>query len=192
VRREIAALDVLLTSKINAVSEAQLVFAKSMTDVPTIADRSVAAAVAVINEKFETIDQRFRVVDQQFKAVADQFVLNDKALVAALSAAKDAVAENTKWFKDTSDKSERSTADQIRQQSGLLSTNYQALRDLIAAIDTRVTRFEGLGLGTAAATSTQRDDQRLRQSSNSYAAYLVFAAAGLLVGVAGIILAIVK
>jgi len=203
VLREIAALEKQFTIRLDAMDKAVQLFSDNLVRVPTDVDKQVANLRAyqdeklkgvggIIEERFNTILERFRVVDQRFQGITDQFGLNDKALIAALAAAKDAVGENTKWFKDTSEKSEKSTADQIKTQRDLLTNNYQALRDLVAAIDTRLTRFEGLGLGTAAAQTTQRQDTAQHQTSSSFTLSLAVAGMSFIFGLVAIIFEVVR
>lgn len=151
----------------------------------------IAAAVAhldsLMTERLQTMGQRFATVDEQFRGIASQFSGRDTAVAAALQAQKEAAGEQNKSNTLSIDKSEKGTLELIAQQRVLQTTNYNTVNDKLVAIDSRLTRFEGLGLGTAAAQNNQREDRGLQVATSSHASALLFGIGGVIFGVIAIV-----
>lgn len=89
------------------------------------------AQEAVIDEKFKTVAQQFRMIERQREELKEG---TEKAVAAALSAAKDAVAQQNESAAAVSAKFELATGKQLEQlaatfAAGIDSTN-RALADL--------------------------------------------------------------
>jgi hypothetical protein len=97
------------------------------------------------------------VTTERFRGVGGQFELNDKALIAALSAAKEAASELQKANAQAIAKSEIATQKQIDAMVQLMTTSNKSLEDKIADLKTRLDRGEG---GSAGA-SEYRTERRL-------------------------------
>jgi hypothetical protein len=211
-RREVAGLKELLETRLDAMDRAVEVFDANLNKVPTETDLKVGQLREVVYETFKTIgteiDGLRLLTKEQFRGIELQFTERDTrtrdtaaqgalALTAALAAQKEAVAEQNKSFEKSIDKSERSTTEQITQQSILLQTTGSSLNEKIVALDNRMTRFEGLGLGAQTAENTARLNSGLglqtvgiHTQQNSLALALTGLAVTFLLGSAGIVIAL--
>jgi hypothetical protein len=112
--------------------------------------------------------ERFSVVNQQFESIKVQFAERDTrteqtaagvkiAVDAALQAAKEAVAEQNRSFALATGKSETATMKQIDALGLAIQTANKGLDDKIADMKDRLTRIEGMDLGSARSHSAEHE-----------------------------------
>jgi hypothetical protein len=169
--REISALKELLETKIDAIETAVKVAHDDLVRVPTEVQKQVGSLKELHDEKFRGIEERFRESDSRTQVIAE---LNQKAIDAALQAAKEIVGVQTQAGNEAIAKSEASTTKQIDSQGVLISTTAKTLDDKIAAVKETVTTIEARTTGGNAAWAW------------------VIASGGLLIGVAAIIISVLN
>jgi hypothetical protein len=149
--REIAALKELITTRLEAMDKAIVLFSDNLTRVPTDVDKQVG------NLK-ELHDERFSRVATQIDAIQRQFTERDGRVKEAIYAAKIALDDALLAAKEIGNvqnqasalailKSETATAKQLDQIGFNLQTIQAALHDKIDDVKTRLTSFEGRGQG---------------------------------------------
>jgi VIT1/CCC1 family predicted Fe2+/Mn2+ transporter len=128
-------------------------------------------------EKFAGVDKRFEERDLRTDKIAE---LNQKALDAALLTAEKAVSKQNESFLAASAKSEAATTKQFDAMQALIVANAKAEDGKISDLKDRVTTIESFGMGRSAAGTTR----------NSVST-LVISGVAALVGVAGLMVAVV-
>jgi hypothetical protein len=123
----------LFGTKFDAFEKAIEVAHQDMVRVPTEVQKQVGSLKELHDEKFKGIATRFDERDARTKEVAE---LNQKAIDAALQAAKEAVA-----------KSEAATTKQIDSLGTLIATTAKTSDDKIAAVKENVTIIESRANG---------------------------------------------
>jgi hypothetical protein len=186
--REIAAVEKLLTLRANAIEKAVEVAHENLVRVPTEVDKAVGHLRDVMLEKFATTDQKLQTIELQFHerdVRVEQTARDTKvAIDAALAAQEKGANKQTESFIMSIAKSETATAKQIDQQSQLLISTTRGLNDKIDDIKDRITRLEGEGRGLKAAETSQ-------QTSNMNLVSVIGLIVGALVGIAGVVMAII-
>jgi hypothetical protein len=134
----------------------------------------------------ETVfDERFKSVDTQFKLIERQRVEQkqdtEKAVQAALNAAKVAVREQTQASERSIAKNEKSTADQLRDQRDRFASEIGNVDKNADDLKERVGKIENLRLGAG---------EMQQQGRASQAAFLGWVVAG--VSVVGLIVVLVN
>jgi hypothetical protein len=169
--REISALKELLESKIEGLETAIKVAHEDLVRVPTEVQKQVGSLKELHDEKFKGIEERFKERDSRTQVVAE---LNQKAIDAALQAAKEIVGVQTQASNDAIAKSEAATTKQIDAQGILINATEKTLDDKIGAVKETVTIIESRTTG-----------------GNAVWAWL-FGAAGAAIGIVAIIISVVK
>lgn len=154
-------------------------------------DRRYDARFIALGEAAKEADKRFeqRFIAQQ-EAIQAALLAQKEAVNAALVAADRAVVKAETASEKRFDAVNEFRATLADQAATLLprtegEARIQALADKLTELTDRVNRGEGIGVGKASANTAQ-------VSTNSFVAYLLFGAFGLLVGVGGLIVAIVR
>jgi hypothetical protein len=206
-RRELAAATALAAAEsdgVRRVFEARLHgMDEAVKLIQSWRDRLPAEFEAKVKQLELLHDERFKTVEERFGGVGLQFRERDTrseresrdnkvAVDAAFAAQKEAASEQNKSNTLAIDKSERATAETLNKQADLVKSTTDALDDKINALketynkmDSRLTSIESRGL-------VGRETQSSNLQSSNYVAYLVFGGIGLLVGAAGLIVAILK
>ena len=148
--------------------------------IPVQIDEKIFRLKELHQEKFESIQVQFSERDVRTEQTARDVKI---AVDAALQAAKEAVAEQNRSFALATAKSEASTAKQIDAQGLAIQTAFKSLDDKIGDMKDRLTRIEGVSLGSA-------DARTVQTSRNTSVIGIVGLVVGALIGVAGIIIAI--
>jgi hypothetical protein len=191
-----------ITARLDAMDKAVELLDKHVSIVPSETDIKVGQLHAVVDEMFQTQGQRFTTVDEKFKGIETQFEERDvrvkdqaisatTAVNAALQAQKEQAFSQTESLTKSIEKSERSTHEQIAQQGQLLQSSVSSLNDKIGALDLRVTRFESLGLGTAAANEAQRANHSVATQDSSHNLAVTTAVLGAVFGLVGVVSTII-
>jgi hypothetical protein len=156
--REVSSVREILESRLNGMDKAIALLQASVDRSPTIPE-----VVAEFREKFTGVDTRFQQRDIMFELAAK----SDKdAIVAALQAAKEAVAEQNKSSATAIAKAETATTKQMDSITTLIQTNQKAIDEKITDVKDRITVIEGRGQGISSTI-------------------------GILVGVGGLVLALI-
>lgn len=180
--REIYSLEKLTTQRMDAIEKAVEVAHENLVRVPTDVDKAVGHLRDVLDEKIKRIDTQIRERDIR----AEQSSRDSKvALDAALQSAEKMVAQQTLSSSQAIAKSEMATQKQMDQQSLSMISATSALGDKIDDIKDRLTRIEGEGRGLKAAETTQ-------QTSNMSVVSIIGLVVGSLIGITGIIVAIIS
>lgn len=180
--REINSLREVLETRMAGMDKAIVLLQAANDKIPSAVDEKIHSLREIQEEKFSSVQTQFKERDTR----SEQTSKDSKVAVdAALQAAKEAVGEQNKSSALAIAKSETSTVKQIDQLGVLIQTTSKALDDKIADIKDRLTRIEGKGEGVDKSMVTQ-------QAATNSTAYIVFAALGLLVGIAGILAAVFR
>jgi hypothetical protein len=198
--RENQSLKELLEARITGVEKGIEIAHQDLVRVPTEVQKAISGLKEVLEtarlgdkelilEKFRNIDKLFGVVEQ---ARIEQKKDTATAVDAALKAAKEAVTEQNASNAIAISKSEAATTKQIDQQAMLIQTTSKTLDDKINDIkenlkiqSERITKIEAITLGSNAATTEHR-------SSGTYNVGIIGLIIGTLIGLGGLIFAILK
>jgi hypothetical protein len=152
--------------------------------------------LAKLSAEIDATRLRFETVDVKFDGVKNRFTENDEhtkslktadttALNAALAAQEKAASEQNNRVQIALDKSDVATSKRFDEQRTLLETVQLGLNDKFNELRDRQTRAE-------TQASTQRDTKVDRQVSGGYVAGYIFGAAGAMIGIAGLLIALLK
>ncbi len=196
----------ILRQRLDSMDRANDLLATDVRQVPTETDLKVSALKELHATRFTAAerdtDTRFKGVDKQFelleKRTLSESSANALALAAALSAQKEAAAESKKASDLATDKGAKATSDAIAKLAELVSANIGGLTAKIDSVNTfsqdhfqsdsdRMSRIE-LSVQAITAQALGGRDVRGEQSRTMT---LAFGALGALVGIAGVILAII-
>lgn len=187
--REISSLEKVLSTRLDGMDRAIVVFNESITRVPTDTDKQIAHLKELVIQMFKLAEERFLGIQTQFRerdVRVDQTAQYTKdAVDAALSAQKEQYSQQNVSFAQSIAKSEAATAKQIDAQGQLLGSSSGALNDKIEAVKERLTRIEGEGRGERAAVVTQ-------QTSNMNTLSVVGLIIGALIGIGGLAAAVAQ
>jgi hypothetical protein len=148
----------------------------------SMVDEKIRALREVMEEKFGGIGTQFKERDVRVEQMS---TATSVAVAAALQAAKEAVAEQNRSAALAIAKSETSTAKQIEQMGTTIQTGNAGMNEKVDDVKDRLTRIEGSNLGSANSANSQ-------QSNSAYILALVIGITSTLLGVAAIIISIVK
>jgi hypothetical protein len=153
--REIGSLKELLATRMDSLEKAQLDFKADMVRVPTEVTKAVAALDYAIGERFKIHDQRFAAQDAlsltRLSGVEAAFTTAKEAVVQALVAQKEAVAERAKSSEAAVLKAEAATTKQIDALGSLIASGQAALDGKIGDLKDRMNRFQGQHQGVGMA-----------------------------------------
>ena len=153
IKSESSAVSSGLASRIDGADRERLHLQSQIDALPTEVTRRIDTLRLLHEEKFSSIQVQFSERDTR----TEQTSRDSKVAVdAALQAAKEAVGEQNKSSALAIAKSEASTTKQIDQQGLLITSSTQGLDDKINDVKERLTRIEGMGVGTR----TTHDDNR--------------------------------
>lgn len=154
-REAIASVKELLTTRIDAIDQAQIKFVEGINRVPSDTDKQIVTLAKLFDEKlgvlnvstterFNNVAMRFNERDIRF----DQAALHNQiSLEAALNAAKEAVAEQNRSNNVAISKSEAAFTKQIDNILDLMKQNAKATDEKIDDIKTQLLRIEGRSKG---------------------------------------------
>jgi hypothetical protein len=155
---------------------------EKVTALRDLHEQRIQALIETLLEKFSSIQTQFRERDVR----TEQSSKDSKVAVdAALQAAKEAVGEQNKSSALAIAKSETSTTKQIDQLATQIMLMTKGFDDKLNDVKDRLTRLEGVGVGERRSVISQ-------QGSNSNLIAIAGVVFGLLIGVAGIIFAVLK
>lgn len=147
-----------LRARLDAMDKASDVAHQDMVRVPTLLDRAITTAQAVLEEKLKAI---LSVTTEKFARVDGIFTANALALSAALQAAKEAVAEQQRSNTTAITKSETAVSDQIKQMQINFEVGLRGLNEKIDDIKSRMDKGEGGTAGAGLARTEGRLDSGL-------------------------------
>jgi hypothetical protein len=137
--REIAAVREVTDIRLGAMDKAIILVQNAVDRSPTVAE-----IYAEFTEKFVSVQTQFAERDTRTEQTSKD---SKVAVDAALSAAKEAVAEQNKSSALAIAKSETTMTKQIDSITTLIQTNQKAIDDKIADVKDRVTSIEGRSKG---------------------------------------------
>jgi tetrahydromethanopterin S-methyltransferase subunit F len=157
--REVTSLKELIFTRLDGMDKAVELFNENITRVPTDTDKQILHLKEFHGETFKIYDERFKVHTEKFSAIEGQFSerdvrtqqvaeLNQKAIDAALQAAKEAVGKQNDSFTSATSKQEAAFTKQIDQMGTLIQTTTGAINDKIDDIKSRLTIIEGRDTGS--------------------------------------------
>lgn len=131
----LANLRAILEARLDAMDKAINVLEKY----PTSVDIAVGNLRDLLISKIDGLD---RVMQEKFNGIGKQFQLNDLALNAALSTAKEAVSEQNRSSATAISKSEAATDKRIDQMGSIMNATNNGLNDKIDDLKTRISASE--------------------------------------------------
>lgn len=171
----------VIETRLDGMDKAITLLQDTADKFPARIDEKITSLQEVHEGKFQSIQTQF--VERDVRT--DQTSRDSKVAVdAALQAAKEAVAEQNRSSALAIAKSEASTMKQIDQQGLLIQTTAKASDEKIDDIKERLTRIEGMGVGAITAQTTQ-------QTSSGHTVNILALIAAVVLGVAGVVVAIV-
>lgn len=176
----LASLRQIIEARLNGNDRAIQLLQSTADKFPQWVDEKIAAVRDVVTEKFNSIEKQFTERDVRTEQAAGAVKI---AVDAALQAQKEAATETNKSGTAAITKSETATTKQIDQLGELIRTMTKGFDDKIGDVKDRLTRIEGKGEGVDHTQTT-------RQSSNSYVVALASLAVAIVLGSAGLILAV--
>jgi hypothetical protein len=211
-QREIQSLKELVFVRIECVEqEMRAAYKEHRESFNYNVEQQVLHLKELVLQRFLTSDEKFEGIKTQFKerdTRTEQTARDSKvAIDAALSAQEKAVGKQNESFGLSIAKSEASTIKQIDQNAQLLGTTTAGLNDKIDDIKSRLTLIEGQDRGgseasvtaataataTAAATAAAAAEAALsRRSSSTNILGIVGLIIGSIIGIGGIIAAIIS
>ena len=149
--REISNLDRIVATRFEGMDKAIQLGIEEKRLLHDELDRRLNQLDLLVAEKFKGVGIQFDGVQKQFEerdVRVNQASTNAKTAVdAALSAQKEATADQNKSLILSINKSEQSTANQLEQQRIVLISVEKTLSDKIGEVSDRMTRYEGIGSG---------------------------------------------
>jgi hypothetical protein len=148
---------------------------------PLLMDEKLCQLKSLHQEKFNSIATQFAERDTRTEQTAAGVKI---AVDAALQAAKEAVAEQNRSFALATGKSETATMKQIDALGLAIQTANKGLDDKIADMKDRLTRIEGMDLGSSRNREEQREERVDTHGSNQNMIAIGAAALAALVAIA--------
>ena len=134
-----------IDQRINGIDKASVILADNVNRVPTLLDREMARMIALSDEKFNGVQRQFS--ERDVRSDADRRAA-ETAVNAALSAQKEAVAQQNAAYAASGAKSEAATTKQIDGIVALLGSQSTGLNDKITDLNRRMDRGDGLSSGS--------------------------------------------
>lgn len=117
---------------------------RELTHVQETLEARMDGQEALVDERFVNVAVRFALVET---SRVEQKQDTKESLAAALTAAKEQVAQQAEAFQQSVDKSEAATSKQLEQLQSALKTEIGGLGAILTDLKTRFDRFESAGLG---------------------------------------------
>ena len=136
----VAAATFAVDVRIDGIDKASVILADNVNRVPTLLDREMGRMVALTDEKFVGVQRQF--VERDARTAENQKSA-ETAVNAALSAQKEAVAQQNAAYAASGNKSEATTTKQIDGIVALLSSQSTGLNDKITDLNRRMDRGDG-------------------------------------------------
>lgn len=178
----IAALREIIETRLNGMDKAIELLQVTNDKFPLIVTSKVSNLHELIDEKFNSIDKQFSERDTRTDKVAE---LNQKAIDAALQAAKEIVNEQNKSSSQAIAKSEASVTKQIDATTVLIESKSKATDGAFGDIKERLTRIESGAVGMI----TGRNDVETKSKDNWA---WVFGAVGMIGAIVIVIIELLK
>lgn len=134
----------VLEQRLEGMDEATRVLDKTVTRTPTAIQEQVGHLRGLTEERFNSIATQFKERDERQQKESQS---NKVAIDAALTAQKEAVAEQDKGNQKAISKAEFATADTIAKLTQLFDTNHKALTDKVDDLKDRITGMENRTVG---------------------------------------------
>jgi len=202
IRREIDFVRQILSQRLDAMDAATDLMHDWRESLPRRLDDAIQAHRDINAEQFGRVWERFNLVMEKFDGVATQFAERDtrteqlaqggeKAINAALAAAKEAFQEQNRSAALAIAKSEAATMKSIDQLTTLFQTAIAAMSEQVGDLKGRVLLIEGRTVGLTSAQQTQQVAHTSQQASSSYLVAVIGLIVGTVIAVSGIILSLV-
>lgn len=150
---------------------------REITQLEISIEKQFAWSKELIDEKFTSVDGKLALGERQR---VEQKLDTEKAIQAALTAQKEAVAAQAQSFSESVAKSEAATAKQLDQISTTFTTAINGVTALLGEVKERVITIESRGVGAVDQKVESRDANRF-----------VFAAIGIGFTILGGVLAVI-
>ena len=170
--------------------------AKVITDTDVQHGRIGQDAIARLAAEREFIMSQIEIIStrmtEKFVAIDGQFAASKTAVDAALSAAKEAVAEQNKANSAAIKVSEGNTKEQLTSLGQVSSANFKAMEDKISDARDRLTSIEGLTRGIEQAGGKGTSAARFEEAQRRALISSVISALAVLVSLTAVIVLIVR
>lgn len=171
----------VIETRLDGMDKAITLLQDTADKFPARIDEKIDSLEKVHGEKFSSIQVQFQERDTRTEQTAKD---SKVAVDAALQAAKELVAQQNTSNSLAMSKNEAATTKQIDQLGLLIQTTARASDEKIDDIKERLTRIEGMGVGAITAQTTQ-------QTSSGHTVNVLALIAAVVLGVAGVVIAIV-
>jgi len=217
--REIGSLDKVITTRLDGMDRAIILFNENLTRVPTDTDKQVQGLKGLLEERLrgmdkaqsllqtifdhlpELVDDRIEALkslhSEMFASIQTRFLeqkVDSKVAVdAALQAQKEAASQQNVSFALSINKSESAFKEQMVQLQTLIAQQGKNSADKIDDIKQRVTAMESSKQATSEGVVTQNATEYTKHNSNALVIAVVgavFACVGSVLGILGFALAV--
>lgn len=190
----VAQLDTI-RQRLDDMDKANEILSANVTRVPTDVDKQVGSLKELHGVRFAAVDKQFELLEKQ---TIREGAANALALAAALSAQKEAAAESKKASDLATDKSAKTTSDAIDKLAELVNVTINALtvkidtssassNDKFASDSARMARIES----SIQSIIDKQIGGGEQKDNSAKTTTLIFGAVAALIGVIGMILAVV-
>lgn len=174
--RELASLRELLEARLDAADEATRLRWEQMQKMPAEAKTQIAHLQALMDERFGSVFRMFEERDVRARQATEA---SERAVEAALQAARELVTAQSAATAEASAKAEASTTKQIDQIGAIIKTLEKAVDARITELKERIDRGEGEGAGR----QEYRTERRLDSGQVVAVTVALIALAGLVAAV---------
>jgi hypothetical protein len=186
----------LLETRLHALDRADTLLTAQIKAMPDECRLAIDHLRELMREQFATIEaHRRRLEDELTHAVAAHQTIreeNKQLITAAIETQHDAIGVQTQHMTQTVNRIELMATRQLEQITTLLQTAVSGLQSKLDDLKERLTLLEGRTAGITAATTNQRELTKEQREGGQFMLAIVGFCAGTLLGIIGIILALMK
>lgn len=145
---------------------------REIAAVRELIEQKISSTTQITGKEFEKVETQFQLIERQR---VEQKSDTEKAVQAALSAAKEAVKEQTTASEKSISKSETATNELLKQLSSTFTTAIDSLRREIGEVKDRVTAIENQKQGNQENRTESRNSQTTVIAVISFGVMLILA-----------------